>query len=464
MKRRVISLFVTFTMLISIIPSTAIVVYATSTQPENLTGHLVDVKVYDDLNTLTGNYEFQYDGRFLTGVTSRTYGEYAYESSTVLSYNNAGRLISRITGDPDTPGMNSGTKYTYDNEGNLVSSIQWEGGAVETSYEYDSTGKCIREIEKSDTSSKVTEYQYDGDGLIESAVEKLTEDWSVNTWTVDVNYTYDSQKRVIKVSSSGGQVNSTTTTFNYQYEPFVLYEYSDSNGFSYSYLLLKDDNGDTLYSFYLNNPELYADDSGNLGKVLDTDSYSHQVKTYIFTYDVVDGEIDNASNPLQTVAWNQAYYDYIVDDRNTGQWKSETYELLYIDNDEIPEIWIYYEPTGQRGELISYQNGSIERISTGRWDFEYAQSNMYFHCGGGTFGTGGCWDTIYALKDGTFQEVATGSYNSGTGNYDETVSYLWNGQTVTQEVYNSSIEQYLDSEITKRTYSDNSEKIGRAHV
>lgn len=448
MKHRVIALCIAFAMLISFIPSTAIVGSATSFQSGDITRRLTDVKEYDESNTLTADYEFHYEGDFLTGVTTRIYGEYAYESSAVLTYDTAGRLVSRISGDPDIPGENSGSKYTYDNAGKLISRLQWEGGATETTYEYDSVGNCIREIEKSDISSKVTEYQYGEDGLVVSAIEKLTEEWSGNTWTAVVDYSYDSQRRVTNVSSSGGQTNSTTT-YNYQYQPFVFYEYADSNGFNNSYLLLQDTNGDTLHSFYLFNPELYPDDNGNLGKIVDTESFSNQVKTYVFSYDVT------ASS--KTGKWNQAYYDYIVEDRNTSGWKSETYELIYIDNDEIPEIWIYYEPTGQRGELISYQNGSIVKLFTGRWEFEYAQSNKYFHCSGGTFGTGGCWNTIYALEDGDFKEVASGSHVSGTGNYDETVVYTWDGQTVTKEVYYSSINQYLDPEITKSTYSDDSE-------
>lgn len=112
MKHRVIALCIAFAMLISLIPSTAIVSSATSSQSGDTARRLTDVKVYDESNTLTGDYEFHYDGDFLTGVISRTYGEYAYEASVVLTYDTAGRLISRISGDPDTPGMNSGSKYT----------------------------------------------------------------------------------------------------------------------------------------------------------------------------------------------------------------------------------------------------------------------------------------------------------------------------------------------------------------
>lgn len=456
MKRRVIALCLTFSMLISLIPSMAIVSNATTFQSGKTTSQLTEVKVYDESNSLTADYKFHYDGDYLTDVDTRTYGEYSYESSVVLTYDAEGRLISKISGDPDTPGMNSGTKYTYDNAGNLITMLQWEGGAVETTYEYDSLGNCIREVEKSDTSSKVTEYQYNEDNLIDSAIETFTEEWSNNTWSAFIDYTYDTQKRVTKVSSTGGQTNSTTT-YNYQFQPLVLYEYTDSNGFNNSYLLLQDNNGDTLHSFYLTNPELYSDNNGNLGKVVDTESFSNQVKTYVFSYTVIPERNDNSYVSSNTGEWNKTYYDFIVEDRNTSGWKSETYELIYVDNDEIPEIWIYYEPTGQRGELISYQSGDIVKVSTGRWEFEYAQSNKYLHCAGGTFGTGGCWNTIYALENGTFKEVASGSHISATGNYDETVVYSWDDQPVPKETYYSNIDNYLDPEITKTTYSEDSE-------
>ena len=160
----------------------------------------------------------------------------------------------------------------------------------------------------------------------------------------------------------------------------------------------------------------------------------------------------------EKVDWKKGYYDVVVQDRTSGTYgKTEIYELLYIDNDSIPEIWIYYDQSGNTGRLLSYQDGTVVDFITGRSPFSYAQSNGYFHCSGGSFGTGGCWNKIYALRDGTIKEVAVGSYNSSTGNYDETVVYIWDGQTVSKEEYYSHIDQYLDPEIARRTYSEDSE-------
>lgn len=460
MKQRVIALCIAFAMLISLIPSTAIVSSATSSQSGDTTRRLTDVKVYDESNTLTGDYEFHYDGDFLTGVTSRTYGEYAYEASVVLTYDTAGRLISRISGDPDTPGMNSGSKYTYNSAGQLISSLHWEGGAVEETYEYDSAGNRIRAIEDYDAGKTITEYSYNEDGLLSSAIETSTEEWSGDTWTETIVYSYDSQSRISKVSCTGGYTDALTTYY-YQYQPFVLSEYIDSYGYSNTNLLLQDANGYTLHSFYLSDPELFADARGYLAKVVDTKSYSNEVQTYVFYYDGIAAEATgDTSDSNQSGAWNQVYYDFIIQDRkdadSSEDWEWVGYELVYLDDDTIPELWITYSSWAAGCRIVSYRDGKLTQELIGSGTLSYEEYGNAFHHSYGHMGL--YFDTIFKLENGELVTVAEGRNETtinedGSQNYD-VMNYFWNDTQVSEEAYAQNIESLVSPDVAKETSYD----------
>ena len=265
MKHRIIALCIVFAMLLSFASSMATVGTAASIRGRQLTG----VKVYDAENNLTRESEYQYEGRFLTGILDRRiYEEDTYEYSTTLTYD-AGRLTSRISGDPDIPGMSAGTEYTYNSAGQMVSCRSWEGGSATETYEYDAEGKRIRAVLSSDPGEAITEYSYNEKGLLIGATETWTNEWDGEVITSTTAYSYDSQNRLIRESYSG-RYGDAETTYSYQYQPFVLRE--SSRDYSSTELLLLDNSGLNLESFYLNEPEFFLDSEGYLSQVVDTDS------------------------------------------------------------------------------------------------------------------------------------------------------------------------------------------------
>lgn len=292
MKHRIIALCITLAMLLSFASSMATVGTAASIRGKRLTG----MKVYDAENNLTRESEYQYEGGFLTGIlVRRSYEEDTYEHSTTLTYDAAGRLASRISGDPDTPGMNAGTEYTYNSAGQMVSCRSWEGGSVTETYEYDAEGKRIRAVQSSDPGEAITEYSYNEKGLLIGATETWTNEWDGEVITSTTAYSYDSQNRLIRESYSG-RYGDAETTYSYQYQPFVLRE--SSRDYSSTELLLLDNSGLNLESFYLDEPEFFMDSEGYLAKVVDTDSYSGEVETYEFYYDGVAAETDSENPAL----------------------------------------------------------------------------------------------------------------------------------------------------------------------
>ena len=262
-------------------PATAESITEAGTEPR-----LAAAEVFDESDILKKDYEFRYSGNFLTEVKYNTYDQDGSSAfNTVLTYDTDGRLVSRISGDPDTPGMNSGRENTYNDAGQLVSSRSWEGGVIETDYEYDTDGNLIREIEEYDAGSTITEYWYREDGVLSSASATYDLTWTGEVWTETITYSYDAQGRLAQMSCTGGSADSVTT-YSYEYRPFILSEETNESGYSNFYLYLEDDNGETLYSIVLFDPVLQTDADGYLTSVSDS-TYFGDTLHYTFYYEEV---------------------------------------------------------------------------------------------------------------------------------------------------------------------------------
>ena len=113
--------------------------------------------------------------------------------------------------------------------------------------------------------------------------------------------------------------------------------------------------------------------------------------------------------------WAKAYYDYLMDEQQYNGLVSEAY-IIYIDNDDIPEIFIMYMPSDV-GELISYQNGNI--ISSGSYThlgIDYEERANVFYAYGGMGGM--TWETYYRIGNNELTEISADEYNSLVSNYD----------------------------------------------
>ena len=263
-------------------------------QPRKLTG----IKEYDGDGALTADYTFDYDGDFLVGITSRTYGDHPYESNVDLSYDDEGRLVSRISINPHGQGTNSGEEYTYSNDGHLLHAYlwmsdggdDWSGGAGVEVYEYDSSGKLIRMAEDYDFYSSITDYIYNEHGMLERAVTSITDE-SGGSHTETTAYSYDAQGRLIKEFITGGY-DDIAKIYSYSFEPFVVLEYRMVNsGYSQFCALLEDEYGYLLHSFDFVNPRFYVDKEGYMVKAVDTVVDSDWMCTYEFYYDGIAAEV-----------------------------------------------------------------------------------------------------------------------------------------------------------------------------
>ncbi len=160
--------------------------------------------------------------------------------------------------------------------------------------------------------------------------------------------------------------------------------------------------------------------------------------------------------------WRQAYYDYIVQNRqesDTGNWDYVSYELVYLDGDDIPEIYITYESWAAGCNLLSFHNGQVIHTILGSGQLTYVEKeNVFLHSYGHM---GSFWDTIYTLTDGVPTEVVSGTATMAMDEngypVEGNTTYTWEGETVSEQEYQNKINEYIDPDHSRTTDGNDSE-------
>ena len=171
----------------------------------------------------------------------------------------------------------------------------------------------------------------------------------------------------------------------------------------------------------------------------------------ILGYDVQE----NTSQQVQSTSakWKQAYIDYINEyDKNidtvTGKY-IESYKLVDINGDEIPELYINYGFTAAGDELCSYYDGKIIKQWMSISGFSYIEGQNIFCDSGGHMGS--YHDKVYTMENGTFKLLCDGEYGEKRNpdiQRDENghiiFFYKFNDVDVSHQEYKKSLENVYD--------------------
>ena len=430
---------------------------------------LTRVDRYDEAGDLDRCYRFSYkSNEHLDKIDFVEFykGEVSTESTTTFTYDAEDRLLSRIKVNPEWPDESTGVKYSYDSHGNVITEYQWEGGGVEETYEYDAQGRIVRTNSVFESGSSVTEHTYDSSGRLIKDVETSRDDYS--TWTDVTEYSYDAEGRLSRVVTDG-EYDTSTITYDYSYLPFVIMEYSWDGG-HYYYVNLADGSSDMWNLTICDDPVFYTDEDGYLAKIVDEDEY-YGAYTYEFLYDdetakPVNGPFkfgsgavsqentpdeengsDEENGPDDESGWKKLYYDFMVQDRENADdsrdWDDVTYELIYVDEDEIPEMFIDYGVYAEGCCLVTVANDRLYTHPLSMGMITYVEHGGVFQHSWGHQGMFG--DVIYELKDGMVSTIVEGEYDV----YED--KHHWDGKLVSEKEYNQKIEQYLDGSAVKPT-------------
>lgn len=162
-----------------------------------------------------------------------------------------------------------------------------------------------------------------------------------------------------------------------------------------------------------------------------------------------------------TYTWQKAYIleinnfikDFDIDNTDCK------YSLIYIDDDEIPELYIFDTKYG-RSKTYTYFDGKCSMISESG-SMRANSLNGYIEKSGKfiTYGSGGIyyWEyVVNLLSDGNVSESERLSYEEGV--------YYCNGDEISEDDFNKKLESYTSqyTEITYFTYDEIIEQLNNA--
>lgn len=158
--------------------------------------------------------------------------------------------------------------------------------------------------------------------------------------------------------------------------------------------------------------------------------------------------------------WKDAYIDYLNESSSDN---NEGYDLIYINDDNIPELVEVgkYESAGCR--VVVYNNGSVQVTQLTRLSFTYIERGGLLCNAGGHMGY--YFDIVYSLKNGELTMIDEGTYEDkgGVAQTDASGEYIydytWNGNPVSKEEYKAMLNSVYDTSKAKSLESFSKDKI-----
>ena len=149
--------------------------------------------------------------------------------------------------------------------------------------------------------------------------------------------------------------------------------------------------------------------------------------------------------------WQAEYLRFAEKDHFENDADSmHTYQLIYVDDDEIPEMYMDSGTTAGGGMIVSYDGNQAvsEALSCG--GLTYLEKEGTFCDSNGRMDQ--YYDRIYYLKDGRFELTAEGNYGAEDNTnitFDSegnpVYSYFWNGTSVSESEYQEERNKVFDS-------------------
>ena len=145
-----------------------------------------------------------------------------------------------------------------------------------------------------------------------------------------------------------------------------------------------------------------------------------------------------------TADYRQAYLDFLKDKQESHV----SFALIYIDNDEIPELYLSGVCEAEGDMVCSFKNGVVVYQYLGR-----THGGKYIERSGNLINQNGhmgnYYDNVYQLNKNGFSEILNASYTEryedlGNGEYNVIREYLIGGTTVSEAEYHHAVDSAFD--------------------
>ncbi len=172
---------------------------------------------------------------------------------------------------------------------------------------------------------------------------------------------------------------------------------------------------------------------------------------------------ENADASAQEKSWQQVYLEYFEEQqremdesrRERGLESADfldlyTYSLIYVNDDEIPELVMDSGVSAGGAVILTCGNGQVDEWMARRCNFDYIERGNQIHNPGGLMGT--YYDRIAAIENGVWTDVAEGNYGDPPegvvqdeeGNF--VYEYFWEEEPVTEQEYAERLNAVYDTE------------------
>lgn len=183
----------------------------------------------------------------------------------------------------------------------------------------------------------------------------------------------------------------------------------------------------------------------------------------IFYVDTENYQVRTAYTIKSTEAWKSAYMDFINEqdpcyDSFDGM-RIETYKLIDINGDEIPELYINYGSTAGGEMVCTYANGKVRYEWLWVDGLSYLEGKNIFMDSGGHMDV--YYDAVYTIENGTIKELHRGEYGAADNSrvqYDSNgnpiYDYYWDGAKVSKAQYNTLVADVYSGQRALRPIPD----------
>ncbi len=119
--------------------------------------------------------------------------------------------------------------------------------------------------------------------------------------------------------------------------------------------------------------------------------------------------------------WREAYSSYLNDLPEDDMSSDYTYSLIYVDEDDIPELVCNSGVEAAGCQILTFKDGKVDVLQTSRLYFTYAEKNNIICNSEGHMGY--YYDLFFGINDGKWVSLGSGGYgvddNSSEESFDE---------------------------------------------
>lgn len=146
--------------------------------------------------------------------------------------------------------------------------------------------------------------------------------------------------------------------------------------------------------------------------------------------------------------WEKAYAEYLLkaaEDDGQNVYASFTYSLIYVNDDDTPELVIDTGFMAGGSSILTFFNGEIDKVDILRSGLYYIERQNLVENSAGNMGY--YYDFIYSIENGKWNNIAHGeryeNYVTENGLINE---FFWKEEKVTESTYVENINNIFDME------------------